>query len=44
LNINFKSDKYRYITCDNCEDDVCWQSIIYNGDEKLLDKWKRRNG
>jgi hypothetical protein len=44
LNINFKSDKYRYITCDNCEDDVCWQSIIYNGDEKILDNWKRKNG
>lgn len=40
--IHFKTDKYAYLTCPNECDETCWQTIIYNGDEQLLTKWKRR--
>jgi hypothetical protein len=43
FNINFKSDNYMYLTCPNECDESCWQRIIYNGDENVLKKWKRRN-
>lgn len=41
-NINFKQTDYKYLTCPNESDDTCWQNIIYNGDEKILEQWKRR--
>jgi hypothetical protein len=41
--IHFKTDNYMYLTCPNECDNTCWQRIIYNGDENLLDLWKRRS-
>ena len=43
FNLNFKSDmNMLYLTCaDECND-TCWQRIIYNGDESILEKWKRK--
>lgn len=40
--LNFKIDKYYYLTCPNEYDNVCWQKIIYQGNKKLLTKWKRK--
>jgi len=31
-----------YQTCDNAQDDTCWQKIIYYGDSKLLDRWNKK--
>ena len=41
-NINFKTDKYLYLTCPNECDNTCWQHIIYSGNESLLEQWKRQ--
>lgn len=41
-NLHFKMDNYRYLTCSNECDNTCWQHIIYQGDERLLKKWKRQ--
>ena len=41
-NMDFKTDNYLYLTCPNECDETCWQRIIYNGDESLLEIWKRR--
>lgn len=40
--IDFKFDNYKYLTCPNECDETCWQHIVYNGDEELLNLWKRR--
>jgi len=40
--ISFETDNYKYLTCINECEDTCWQKIIYNGDFKLLEQWKRR--
>lgn len=40
--LDFKTDKYFYLTCPNELDDTCWQKIIYQGDPSLLKKWKRK--
>lgn len=40
--IKFESDSYKYLTCDNPEDDTCWQRIIYQGDHKVLKTWPRQ--
>ena len=40
--IGFKTDNYKYLTCPNEYDDTCWQKIIYNGNEQLLDQWKQK--
>jgi hypothetical protein len=40
--LKFKMDNYRYLTCPNECDDTCWQHIIYQGDSRLLTKWKRK--
>lgn len=41
-NLSFKTDNYKYLTCPNECDDTCWQKIIYNGNDQLLEQWKRR--
>lgn len=41
-NLSFKTDNYKYLTCPNECDETCWQKIIYNGDDQLLEQWKRR--
>jgi hypothetical protein len=38
----FKSDEYKYLTCDNVGDEDCWQHIIYRGDATILPQWKRK--
>lgn len=40
-NITFKTDNFKYLTCPNEGDGSCWQKIIYNGDEKVLEEWKK---
>jgi hypothetical protein len=41
-NMEFKKNDHFYLTC-SCEcDDSCWQRIIYNGNESLLESWKHR--
>lgn len=40
--ITFEKDNYKYLTCPNECDDTCWQKIIYKGDTKVLEQWKRR--
>jgi hypothetical protein len=42
INLEFEYDSYKYLTCENECDDTCWQYILYIGDEKLLDNWKRK--
>lgn len=37
-----KDVNYRYQTCDNAEDDTCWQSIIYYGNTEILKNWTRK--
>ena len=41
FNIVFNTDSFKYLTCPNECDDSCWQTIIYSGNEKLLEEWKR---
>jgi hypothetical protein len=41
FNIIFNTDSFKYLTCPNECDDSCWQTIIYSGNEKLLEEWKR---
>ncbi len=38
----FKKNNKHYLTCPNECDDTCWQLIIYNGDDNLLEQWKSR--
>lgn len=40
--LEFKKDKYFYLTCPNECDETCWQKIIYYGNNELLNLWKRR--
>jgi hypothetical protein len=40
--LEFKKDKYFYLTCSDEDCPTCWQKIIYNGDAQLLNQWKRR--
>jgi len=42
FNLDFKVGKNKYLTCPNECDDSCWQKIIYQGNEQILDQWKRR--
>jgi hypothetical protein len=43
FNLIFKNDMYKYLTCPNECEDTCWQKIIYQGNEQILDQWKRRH-
>jgi len=40
--IEFKYDNYRYLVCDNSQDQTCWQRIAYKGDEQLLTQWQKQ--
>ena len=40
--LDFKTDKYYYLTCPNQSDTTCWQKIIYQGSKNLLKKWPRQ--
>jgi hypothetical protein len=42
FDLEFATDNYRYLTCQNECDDSCWQKIIYSGDAELLTEWKRK--
>lgn len=42
FDLDFKIAKNKYLTCPNECDDSCWQNIIYNGQEDLLNLWKSR--
>jgi hypothetical protein len=41
FNLSFTNGTYKYLTCPNECDDTCWQTIIYNGNEDLLNQWKK---
>jgi hypothetical protein len=41
FNLSFTNGTYKYLTCPNECDDTCWQTIIYNGNKDLLDRWKK---
>lgn len=41
-NMDFKTDNFLYLTCPNVNDSSCWQKIIYNGDERFLEQWNRK--
>jgi hypothetical protein len=41
FNIEFKTNDYKYQTC-TADDESCWQSIIYRGDESLLEQWNKK--
>lgn len=40
--LEFKTDKYKYLTCSKEILDSCWQHIIYNGNDRILAEWKHR--
>lgn len=40
--LEFKTDNYRYQTCDMVEDHSCWQYIIYKGNQSLLSQWNKK--
>lgn len=40
--LNFKIGPNKYLTCPNESDTSCWQHIIYNGNQRLLKKWKQK--
>jgi hypothetical protein len=42
FNIHWKTDNYQYLTCPNEQDESCWQSILYLGNDDLLTNWRRR--
>ena len=42
FNLDFKISEHKYLTCPNCDDDRCWQYIIYQGNEEILKQWQRK--
>jgi hypothetical protein len=42
FNLDFTIAKNKYLTCPNECDDTCWQHIIYNGPDEILNSWKSR--
>jgi hypothetical protein len=40
--LNFEHDDYLYLTCPNPGDTSCWQRIIYQGNNSLLESWSRK--
>ena len=40
--IEFKYNDYRYLVCDNSQDQTCWQRIAYKGNEQLLTQWQKQ--
>ena len=43
VSTNFRYDKYHYLTCPDQDCETCWQRIIYDGDESLLETWHRKS-
>lgn len=41
-NLEFSTTNYKYLTCPNECDISCWQNIIYHGDARVLEQWKRQ--
>jgi hypothetical protein len=41
-NLKFNISPTKYLTCPNECDESCWQYIIYNGNQKILDQWKSK--
>jgi len=41
--IAFHLPDKKFLTCDNEEDDSCWQRIIFSGDVSLLNNWKHKS-
>ena len=42
VDIEFKYNDYKYLTCGNEHDSTCWQKIVYRGNEDLLTDWEKR--
>lgn len=40
--VSFTKTNYKYLTCPCETDSTCWQKIIYNGNPKLLEHWKKK--
>jgi hypothetical protein len=40
--LEFSTTDYKYLTCPNECDESCWQNIIYHGNPRVLEQWKRR--
>jgi hypothetical protein len=40
--LEFNYDHYKYLTWTDESQETSWQNIIYSGNEKLLEQWKRR--
>jgi hypothetical protein len=40
--VEFKTSDNRYITCDNKFKQTCWQYIVYQGNDKVLEKWDQQ--
>ena len=40
--LNFEYDNYRYQVCSTPNNDSCFQRIIYQGNENLLESWIRK--
>jgi hypothetical protein len=41
-NLEFEYDHHRYQVCDNATDESCWQRIVYQGNQNLLEQWSRK--
>ena len=42
FDLEFKTDAYKYCTCETPNDESCWQHIIYQGDESVLANWTKK--
>jgi hypothetical protein len=42
INILFEYDSQSYLTCNNINDDTCWQKIMYHGNQSLLKDWRNK--
>ena len=42
VDIEFKYNDYKYLTCGNEHDGTCWQKIVYRGNEDLLTQWQKQ--
>ena len=42
VDIEFKYNDYKYLTCGNEHDGTCWQKIVYRGNEDLLIQWQKQ--
>jgi len=40
--LNFNMDNYNYLTCNNVDNNSCWQKIIYYGNPSVLIDWTKR--